>query len=169
VGASSSVVSVMVANILRLFKIPQISYASTSVELSDKSRFEYFSRVVPPDNFQAQALAEIVQTLNLTYVSTVCVEGEYGEKGIASFLKAASQCNICVAVSEKIQRNAKEEDFDNILEKLYSKKQARAVVMFVDEDNVRRLLQASIRFNRTGHFLWIARYDDQNLRSGLAN
>lgn len=46
VGASFSVVSVMVANILRLFKIPQISYASTSVELSDKSRFEYFARVV---------------------------------------------------------------------------------------------------------------------------
>ena len=34
------------------FQIPQISYASTSLELSDKSRFEYFSRVVPPDNFQ---------------------------------------------------------------------------------------------------------------------
>ncbi len=36
------------------FQIPQISYASTSLELSDKSRFEYFSRVVPPDNFQVR-------------------------------------------------------------------------------------------------------------------
>ncbi len=54
VGAAFSGVSIMVANILRLFKIPQISYASTSTELSDKSRFQYFSRVVPPDNFQAQ-------------------------------------------------------------------------------------------------------------------
>ena len=35
-----------------LFQIPQISYASTSIDLSDKSRFEYFSRVVPPDSFQ---------------------------------------------------------------------------------------------------------------------
>lgn len=80
IGASFSVVSIMVANVLRLFKIPQISYASTSVELSDKSRFEYFSRVVPPDNFQAQAMAEVVQTLHLHYTSTVAVEGEYGEK-----------------------------------------------------------------------------------------
>ncbi len=38
-----------------LFQIPQISYASTGIELSDKSRFEYFSRVVPPDNFQVKA------------------------------------------------------------------------------------------------------------------
>lgn len=61
-------------------QIPQISYASTSAELSDKSRFEYFSRVVPPDNFQAQALVEMVRQLGWKYVSTVAVEGDYGEK-----------------------------------------------------------------------------------------
>lgn len=63
-----------------MFQIPQISYASTSTELSDKSRFEYFSRVVPPDNFQAQAMVEILKTLGWRYVSTVAVEGDYGEK-----------------------------------------------------------------------------------------
>lgn len=63
-----------------MFQIPQISYASTSTELSDKSRFEYFSRVVPPDNFQAQAMVELLKTLGWGYVSTVAVEGDYGEK-----------------------------------------------------------------------------------------
>lgn len=63
-----------------LFQIPQISYASTSTELSDKSRFEYFSRVVPPDNFQAQTMVEIVKEMGWMYVSTVAVEGDYGEK-----------------------------------------------------------------------------------------
>ncbi len=63
IGAAFSGVSIMVANILRLFKVPQISYASTSTELSDKSRFEYFSRVVPPDNFQAQAMVEIAKVM----------------------------------------------------------------------------------------------------------
>ncbi|KAE8745292.1 hypothetical protein FOCC_FOCC007977 [Frankliniella occidentalis] len=80
IGASFSVVSIMVANILRLFKIPQISYASTSTELSDKSRFGYFSRVVPPDNFQAQAMVDVVSSMGWKYVSTVGVEGEYGER-----------------------------------------------------------------------------------------
>ena len=62
------------------FQIPQISYASTSTELSDKTRFEYFSRVVPPDNFQAQAMVEIVKAMGWKYVSTLAVEGGYGEK-----------------------------------------------------------------------------------------
>lgn len=69
-------------NSLLWFQIPQISYASTSTELSDKSRFEYFSRVVPPDNFQAQAMVEIIHQLGWKYVSTVAVEGDYGEKVI---------------------------------------------------------------------------------------
>ncbi|KAL3289431.1 hypothetical protein HHI36_022856 [Cryptolaemus montrouzieri] len=154
IGASFSVVSIMVANILRLFKIPQISYASTSTELSDKSRFEYFSRVVPPDNFQAQAMVEIVKELGWKYVSTVAVEGDYGERGIASFISHSSEANICIAVTEKIQRNSKIEDFDRIIERLLQKP-ARAVVLFVDEDNTRKLLKATIRANRTGYFLWI--------------
>ncbi|XP_039310156.1 metabotropic glutamate receptor 8 isoform X2 [Solenopsis invicta] len=155
IGAAFSVVSIMVANILRLFKIPQVSYASTSTELSDKSRFEYFSRVVPPDNFQAQAIVEVIHLLGWKYVSTVAVEGEYGEKGIASFIALSSEYNICVAVSEKILRNAKTEDFDRIIERLSSKHNARGVIIFVDEDNIRKLLQATVRANRTGHFMWV--------------
>ncbi|XP_068983173.1 metabotropic glutamate receptor 2-like isoform X3 [Bombus flavifrons] len=136
-------------------QIPQISYASTSTELSDKSRFEYFSRVVPPDNFQAQAMVEIIHQLGWKYVSTVAVEGDYGEKGIASFTSLSTEYSICVAVSEKILRNAKAEDFDKIVERLGSKHNARGVVLFVDEDNIRKLLQATVRANRTGHFMWI--------------
>ncbi len=72
-------------------QIPQISYASTSMELSDKSRFEYFSRVVPPDTYQSQAMAEVVHALGWTYVSTLADEGNYGEKGIHAFEKSAEE------------------------------------------------------------------------------
>ena len=45
---------VQVANLLRLFRIPQISPASTAKALSDKTRFELFARTVPPDTFQVK-------------------------------------------------------------------------------------------------------------------
>ena len=38
VGAASSQVSVMVASMLQLFKIPMLSYSSTGVDLSEKPR-----------------------------------------------------------------------------------------------------------------------------------
>ena len=69
-----------VANLLRLFKIPQVSYASTSAALSDKSRFEYFARTVPPDNFQARAMVDILQYFDWTFISTVNSEGDYGKR-----------------------------------------------------------------------------------------
>lgn len=85
----------------------------------------------------------------------MAVEGDYGEKGIASFITTAHALGICVAVSEKVSRHSKPADFDRIIERLSLKEKARAVVMFVDEDNTRKLLLASIRANRTGHFYWI--------------
>ena len=73
------------------FQIPQISYSSTGIELSDKSRFEYFSRVVPPDNFQAQAMVDVVSAFGWAYVSTLADVGNYGEKGIAAFEELATK------------------------------------------------------------------------------
>lgn len=71
-----------VANLLRLFHIPQISPASTAKALSDKTRFDYFARTVPPDTFQSIALVDVVKSANWSYVSTVHSEGSYGESGI---------------------------------------------------------------------------------------
>ncbi|CAL1263630.1 unnamed protein product, partial [Larinioides sclopetarius] len=68
-GAASSVTSIQVANLLRLFKIPQVSFFSTSPELSNKKRFEYFLRTVPSDTNQADAMVQIVMRLNWTYIS----------------------------------------------------------------------------------------------------
>lgn len=58
-------------------------------------------------------------------------------QGIASFISYSKNAGICIAVSEKILRNSKTEDFDRIIERLNQKSQARAVVLFVDEDNTR--------------------------------
>ncbi|XP_073699821.1 metabotropic glutamate receptor 7-like [Garra rufa] len=91
IGASASSVSIMVANILRLFQIPQISYASTAPELSDDRRYDFFSRVVPPDSFQAQAMVDIVKLMGWNYVSTVASEGSYGEKGVEAFMQISRE------------------------------------------------------------------------------
>ena len=49
-------------------------------------------------------MVEIALAMGWRYVSTVAAEGEYGEKGIASFVALASKAGICVAVRTKISR-----------------------------------------------------------------
>lgn len=88
-------------------------------------------------------------------MSTVAAEGDYGEKGIEHFKIVAAREGICIAESVKIFRNSKPSDFPKIIETLSSKPHARVVIAFVDEDNCRRLLNASRMMGKEGHFLWL--------------
>ncbi|KAJ4921083.1 hypothetical protein JOQ06_022016 [Pogonophryne albipinna] len=72
-------------------RIPQVSYASTAPELSDDRRYDFFSRVVPPDSFQAQAMVDIVKAMGWNYVSTLASEGSYGEKGVEAFMQLSRE------------------------------------------------------------------------------
>lgn len=72
-------------------QIPQISYASTAPELSDNSRYDFFSRVVPPDSYQAQAMMDIVTAMGWNYVSTLASEGNYGESGVEAFVQISRE------------------------------------------------------------------------------
>jgi len=76
---------------LSLLQIPQISYASTAPELSDSTRYDFFSRVVPPDSYQAQAMVDIVRALGWNYVSTLASEGNYGESGVEAFVQISRE------------------------------------------------------------------------------
>ncbi|KAL3974730.1 cytoskeleton-associated protein 5 [Sarotherodon galilaeus] len=156
IGASASSVSIMVANILRLFKIPQVSYASTAPELSDNTRYDFFSRVVPPDTYQAQAMVDIVKAMNWNYVSTVASEGNYGESGVDAFIqKSREDGGLCISQSVKIPREPRPGEFDKIIRRLSENPNARVVIIFANEDDIRRLLQAAKKANQTGHFIWV--------------
>ncbi|KAJ0023883.1 hypothetical protein NQD34_003782 [Periophthalmus magnuspinnatus] len=153
-GGSYSDVSSQVANLLRLFQIPQISYASTSAKLSDKTRYDYFARTVPPDFYQAKAMAEILRYFNWTYVSTVASEGDYGETGIDAFHQEARAKQICIAISAKLSRSMNRQGYENIVRTLQQKSNAKVVILFTRSEDARELLAAAARMNVS--FAWVA-------------
>lgn len=126
-----------VANLLGLFHIPQVSPASTAKALSDKTRFEFFARTVPPDTFQSSALVDIVKTVNWSYVSTVYSEGSYGEYGIEVFHREAQERNVCIAAAEKVPSTADDKEFENIILKLRKKVNAKGIILFTRAEDAR--------------------------------
>ena len=119
VGAASSGVSIAVASLLRLFKIPQISYASTAKALSDKTRFDYFFRTIPPDSLQTRVMVDLIQQFNWTYVYAIYSEDTYGAEGIQAFINALNERNntdMCVAIEIGIPLLASRADFDQALD-----------------------------------------------------
>ncbi|TKS76875.1 Metabotropic glutamate receptor 4 [Collichthys lucidus] len=137
-------------------QIPQVSYASTAPELSDNTRYDFFSRVVPPDTYQAQAMVDIVKAMRWNYVSTVASEGNYGESGVDAFIqKSREDGGLCISQSVKIPREPRTGEFDKIIRRLSENPNARVVIIFANEDDIRRLLQAAKKANQTGHFIWV--------------
>uniref|UniRef100_A0A8C8VMC4 Metabotropic glutamate receptor 1 n=1 Tax=Pelusios castaneus TaxID=367368 RepID=A0A8C8VMC4_9SAUR len=166
IGPGSSSVAIQVQNLLQLFNIPQIAYSATSMDLSDKTLFKYFMRVVPSDAQQARAMVDIVKRYNWTYVSAVHTEGNYGESGMEAFKDMSAKEGICIAHSYKIYSNAGEQSFDKLLRKLRSHlPKARVVACFCEGMTVRGLLMAMRRLGLAGEFLllgsdgWADRYD----------
>jgi metabotropic glutamate receptor 2/3 len=174
VGATLSSVSVHVANLLRLFQLPQISYASTTPKLSEPS-FDYFARTVPSDSNQARAIVDILQRLNFTYVNAIYSYGDYGEGGFREFrrlLKISSttdddlniikkkQTRICIADEQRLHRDATIQDIKGILQtmldRIKSGVQVRVYVLFVTKEDARKLLQAIKLFNGTQRPVLIA-------------
>lgn len=174
IGAAFSGVSLNIANLLRLFEIPQISYASTSAELSNKDKYGYFMRTVPPDKLQAQAFADIVRYFNWTYVSTVASAGEYGESGIESFKKQYKSSGQCIAAEVKIRSEPTAKDFEEAVINLYSTKagvdnRAKVVILFVSVDDATGILSAATRLKYYDDFIWVASEGWGNAKKPVAN
>ncbi|XP_071522528.1 uncharacterized protein [Panulirus ornatus] len=158
VGAASSVTSIQVANLLRLFRIPQVSFFSTSPELSNKQRFEYFSRTIPSDHYQVKAMVQIVQKLGWSYISIIYEESNYGIKAFEELEGLLAANHICIAVKEKLVKDsgvAEEVAYDLIVQRLLQKQRARGVIIFGSDQEVAGVMRAVRRNNATASFSWI--------------
>ena len=148
VGAAYSRVSTSIARLLRLFRVPQISYASTANVLSDKTIFNYFLRTIPPDSLQARAMADIIEYFNWTYVIAMHTGDIYGSQGIKAFideLKKRNSSQRCIATSSiEIPQGANPEDFESAIEVIDREwiRNATVIVLFGQRDTAIGVLQA---------------------------
>ncbi|XP_031783306.1 metabotropic glutamate receptor 1 isoform X1 [Nasonia vitripennis] len=155
VGPGSSSTALQVQNLLQLFSIPQIGYSCTSRDLSDKSRYSTFLRVVPSDYYQAQLLVDLVRYFNWTYVSIVNTDENYGTSGIQAFRELAEKTGVCVAREDSILTSADDAAFDAVIQNLDQDRAANVVVCFCEGFTIRHLMEASKRMNLTGRFVFV--------------
>ena len=104
VGPTESGSAVLVGSLLQVSDIPVISPSVTSDELSSQM-YKNFFRTVPPDNWQAKVMADIIELLNWTYVAAVGLDDSYGHNGISALEKESfNRKTFCIAFSEYIPR-----------------------------------------------------------------
>ena len=159
IGAAASAVSVPVATLLRLFQLPQVSYASSSARLNNRERYTYFFRTVPADDLQARAMIDLALRFNWMYVSTIYANDFYGEPGIDEFRKLANQNGICRDLDEGIDSNFVAADYNHLASKLLNSS-ANVVILFASQGIAEQIFTAlrnvSLKQGINRKFLWIA-------------
>ena len=154
VGPESSPASIQMANILGMFHIPQISPTASSDLLSDKKRFPYFMRMVPPDRYQVRAILEIILHFRWAYLSIVYSKGGYGEEAQKHFEKLAKQHAICISGRYPVSQGDTEELFARVVQDL-DQTRANVVVLFTDQEETRGILKAVMNAKLLGRFVWV--------------
>ncbi|XP_050390961.1 metabotropic glutamate receptor 3 [Patella vulgata] len=155
IGSESSRNSVQMADMLSIFKVPMLSYISTSPVLSDKNVYPYFSRIVPSDVLQAKAIVDILNRFQWTYISVVYAEGSYGTMGFQAVKTRVEESGSCLAVTREMRQSFTDEDYDHIIKELLDTRRAKVVVVFSPLSQARELLKSAERNHATGNFTWI--------------
>lgn len=145
IGPFTSDVSIAVATLLRVFQIPQISYGSSSAELSNKELYENFFRTVPPDSFQAEALVDVIRHYGWTYVYTINSSGNYGKRGMNLFHRIARKAGICIAEAASLPSLPTKSKYRSALQTVTGHKlgNAHVIVLFTTQTDSAGLLRAA--------------------------
>ena len=156
IGAIDSYISIPLASFFRVFKMPQVSFASSSLLLSDRDLYNYFYRTVPSDKHQTQAMIDLIIYFGWDYVSTIYSNNLYGRPAMDEFHKLAKAKGVCIDYNKGI-----DDSTDHVLlanDLLNST--ANVVVLFASVHHVETLLTEVHTLYSTGtskrRFLWIA-------------
>lgn len=107
IGEARSECSIAIAAATKDKKIPQMSYASTSAQLSDKQTYPNFFRTCASDLYQGKALAKLVQRYKWTQVSTVTTIDSYSEELARKFAVEVRQLGVDIATEQRFEAHTK--------------------------------------------------------------
>ena len=155
IASYSSKFAVLCSSLLGVSEVPELGWSATSDELSDKTRYPYFSRLVPPDLYQAKTVVDIMKYFNWTYISTLHSEGSYGANGIRNVIRFARKEGICIAYSSELTPDESEADYDKVVGELRKNYKAKVIVLFLLSFNVDGLFKALERAGVIGEFVFI--------------
>ncbi|XP_046839241.1 metabotropic glutamate receptor 1-like isoform X2 [Xenia sp. Carnegie-2017] len=158
IGTVASHTTMAVASMLRLFKVPQISYGATSPDLSNRDEYTYFMRTLPSDVCQAQALFDITVKLGWSAVFLISSPLIYGKGLRKKFLKLARERHLCIVddmeMSTKIQ--LREQQISSFLQRINLRQSVRGVVLLTESIYTKKILEKARDLAISpGRFRWL--------------
>ncbi|XP_053120378.1 vomeronasal type-2 receptor 26-like [Hemicordylus capensis] len=102
IGGLDSEISLQMATVLDLYKIPQIAYCVFSPVMSVETQLPSFYRIMPREEFQYVGFVQLLLQFQWTWVGIITGEDDEGEKFLRILNQMFSQYRICTALIAKI-------------------------------------------------------------------
>ena len=155
VGPGSSAKSIFVTKITRPYQVPIVSYWATSNELSNKARFPFFLRTVPPDQLQAGVIVDMLLRFGWDYIVVIYSVDSYGIHGARELISQAEESGICIAMSAPLSELDTDRDLEEIALALRRVSYARVVVIFAGGTLPYRFIQQVSNADFPYNITWI--------------
>ncbi|KAM8904479.1 extracellular calcium-sensing receptor-like [Spinachia spinachia] len=154
IGESGSAQSIVLSRILQPFRIPMISYFSSCACFTDRKQYPSFFRVIPNDDYQVKAIAQLLVRFNWTWVGLVRGDHEYGRFAVQGLLRELQGTKVCVAYQKMIPLLYNRQRALEIME-VMRLSSAKVVVVFSAEGEMTPFLRDYMTQNITG-IQWVA-------------
>uniref|UniRef100_A0A6I8SUY1 G-protein coupled receptors family 3 profile domain-containing protein n=1 Tax=Xenopus tropicalis TaxID=8364 RepID=A0A6I8SUY1_XENTR len=154
IGDSASPRSIIMAQILGLYRYPQISYYSTSPILSKRDLFPSFFRTIPSDEFQMRGLAQMVTHFGWSWVGILANDDDYGQFGLQVAKQELMNVGVCVAFSETILTGQSNTNAPHIVQ-VIRESSAKVVIVIATDHKFIVVVEELFKQNVTGT-IWVA-------------
>uniref|UniRef100_A0A8C7GIK5 Olfactory receptor C family, j1 n=2 Tax=Oncorhynchus kisutch TaxID=8019 RepID=A0A8C7GIK5_ONCKI len=149
IGETTSTSTIAMARTMGPFHIPVLSHSATCACLSNRRQYPSFFRTIPSDHYQSRALAQLLKHFGWTWVGAIRTNSDYGNNGMATFLKAASSEGVCVDYSVAIYRTDPREWFLKVVD-IIKQSTSKVIVAFADGTDLEILIKELHLQNVTG-------------------
>nr|XP_055030601.1 extracellular calcium-sensing receptor-like [Misgurnus anguillicaudatus] len=153
IGHSGSTPTIGFARIMGRFQIPTISHFASCACLSNRKEFPSFFRTIPSDYYQSRALAQLVKQFGWTWVGALSNDNDYGQNGIATFIKTAQEEGVCVEYTASFESTGSITSLTKIVD-IIRRSTSKVIMAFMSHREIKMLVGELYRQNITG-LQWI--------------
>ncbi|KAM4749220.1 extracellular calcium-sensing receptor-like [Rhinophrynus dorsalis] len=154
IGDSGSTRSILMAQILGLYRYPQISYFATSPILSNRNLFPSFFRTIPSDEFQSRGLSRLVTHFGWSWVGLLATDNDYGQFGMQVVKQEIMKAGACVAFIENIMTGQPNRNAPHIA-KVIRDSTANVIIALSSDSDLMPIVEELLTLNVTGK-VWVA-------------
>ncbi|XP_032092342.1 vomeronasal type-2 receptor 26-like [Thamnophis elegans] len=159
IGGPSSDIYLYMANILSLYKMPQILYGSAP-EVSTKEQAAFYQQMLPNMDIQYKGISLLLLYFAWTWVGMLLVDNESGEMFLRRVLPMATQSGICFDFIARFPKSVHSDNLKKLIEigfnmyKFVMKSDVTVVVVHGESGNMMTLRFLSSKLKDNDFPLW---------------